>query len=434
MPKTYINDEVLKNGHHVISIYDAKSQSLLSTYQTTADGKKDGEETEYFKNSKQIKRQTNWKDGQKDGWKTVYDKDGDISTEKEYQKGECIKSRKHKYTGIYGISRFLNKHTQIGRITTEIDEFSGGHGLMVNINGQYVGHTGWMGAHIVEEDGQLKHITVHGLHEIIYDMEFKDNKEYNGYFKIKDTSARYLSDYIYTDGVLEGTVLTDKIAGIFVKGVFSGKKFTNPRKLGSYDASRGVLKGGEYDSYNGYQGYIDREVRGYHVYENGKHTKDCVEVSARWNSYGCGTDYREFYSEPKKDGKLQGEYIHAQKNIKAYYKDGKLDGEYIEFFDRIDGNKKVEGSYKNGKKDGFWKYYSKDGKVINQEYYRDGKNCTAKYNRLKNIASKRIEEEKAIEVETGVKTRLPKMSKEEKKTAIRDEVITTVKKRLGISK
>lgn len=141
MSKTYTKDAVLENGYHQISIYDANSQSLLSTYQTTPDGKKDGKEIEYFKGSKGIKRKTNWKDGKKDGWEMVYDKDGDISSEKEYKEGECVKNRTHEYGDIYSVKRFLNKHTQIGHMTTHVNEFSV-HGQDVRINDEYIGNTG----------------------------------------------------------------------------------------------------------------------------------------------------------------------------------------------------------------------------------------------------------------------------------------------------
>lgn len=411
MSKTYTKDAVLENGYHQISIYDANSQSLLSTYQTTPDGKKDGKEIEYFKGSKGIKRKTNWKDGKKDGWEMVYDKDGDISSEKEYKEGECVKNRTHEYGDIYSVKRFLNKHTQIGHMTTHVNEFSV-HGQDVRINNEYIGNTGWMGAHIVKENGELKHITIRGLHETIYDMEFKDNKEFNGYFKVEGTYDKHLSEYICTDGVLEGTVRTDKIDGRFVKGVFSGEELTNPKELASYDASR--------ESMTMWQGYVGRKVRGYHVYEGGKHTEDYVEVSAVWNSYGYGREYEDFYCEPKKDGKLQGEYINVKKRIKTNYAEGKLEGLYTKFFDRIDGKKKVEGFYKEGKKEGVWKYYAEDGTVINQEYWHKGKNCTEKYEILKKVASKRIKEENKLSEGKDERVVLPKMTAKEKRDAIRE--------------
>lgn len=86
-----------------------------------------------------------------------------------------------------------------------------------------------------------------------------------------------------------------------------------------------------------------------------------------------------------------------------------------------------ETQYKDGKKHGFEKLYNSDGTVVKMKYWQNGKDCTAKYNRLKKIASKHIEKEKAIEAKTGKKTRLPKMSKLEKTVAI-------AKEKLGLSK
>ena len=86
-----------------------------------------------------------------------------------------------------------------------------------------------------------------------------------------------------------------------------------------------------------------------------------------------------------------------------------------------------EWEQKDGKKHGFEKLYNSDGIVAEMKYWQEGKDCTAKYNKLKKIASKRIDKERAIEAETGVKTRLPKMGKGAK-------VVAMVKESLGLSK
>lgn len=199
----------------------------------------------------------------------------------------------HKNTGISGIRRFLRKHTLIGRITT------GFFDQKVYINGRFVGYQDGMSAHIVERNGQLKHVTIRNDIErvTIYDMEFRDNKEYNGYCKIRDYDTYHFSDYVCTNGIIEGKVYTGEIEGRFIKGVFSGRIYADPKKLGCYDASR---KG-----YNDNPEYIERKVIGYHLYEDGQHTKDCVEVSAVWRDSGNELKPRVFYSEPKKTGKCR---------------------------------------------------------------------------------------------------------------------------------
>ena len=106
-------------------------------------------------------------------------------------------------------------------------------------------------------------------------------------------------------------------------------------------------------------------------------------------------------------------------------KDGKKHGSYKKYNEK--GWLEVEAQYKNGKKHGFEKLYNSDGSIAGMKYWQNGRDCTAKYNRLKNIASKRIEKEKQIEEETGIKTRFPKMSKFEKTAAV-------VKEKLGLSK
>lgn len=125
MSKTYTKDEVLENGYHQISIYDANSQSLLSTYQTTPDGKKDGEEIEYFKDSKDIKRDTNWKNGEKTDM-SEYDLECDcsprLSKTEEYKNGECVKTTEYIYTTVQKMLRnkkirnLLETETFLGKI------------------------------------------------------------------------------------------------------------------------------------------------------------------------------------------------------------------------------------------------------------------------------------------------------------------------------
>lgn len=95
----YIKDEILENGYHQIGVYDIKTQTLLSTYQTTPHGKKSGMETEYDNDSKKVKRQTYWVNGFKDYEKT-YDAQGRILSDARYEHGQCIKETKYSYPDI----------------------------------------------------------------------------------------------------------------------------------------------------------------------------------------------------------------------------------------------------------------------------------------------------------------------------------------------
>ncbi|MBR1756648.1 MAG: hypothetical protein IJ738_03675 [Alphaproteobacteria bacterium] len=171
-----------------------------------------------------------------------------------------------------------------------------------------------------------------------------------------------------------------------------------------------------------------------------------IEESKNGNTYTI-----EEYSmkDGQKDGHYKKEYadihrpyydwVSCNKPIEeADYKEGKLHGTHKKYNVRRKestgyGEEKYtswlesETQYKDGKKHGFEKLYNSDGTVAEMKYWQEGKDCTAKYNKLKKIASKRIDKEKAIEAKTGVKTRLPKMSKGSK-------IIAMAKETLGLSK
>lgn len=374
-----------EDGHYQVSLYDEKKQELLHYWSENKNGKKDGEEIECFKGSRVVKRKTNWKDGKKDGSEKVYSKYGylltkneyaHLLTEKEYKEGQCIKNKKYKYMDIGSIKTFLNEHTQIGHITTPLKETIAGYEKVVRINGLYIrnnalctGSIDEFRVSVIEEDGKLAHITIYGSQEAIYDMEFKDGKEYTGYFKIKGVKADDLSDYVCKDGVIEGTVCTDTFDGKFKNGKFTGKKYCHNDQWQTFE-----------------DGNLMSTNIGYDI----QITQD-------------GTVFVDKYNE----------------HIKYQTKDGKKNGIYTEFFDKLDGKMKVSGFYKEGKKEGFWKYYADNGTVIKQEYYHKGKNCTNKYEAIKKVASKRIEEENKLSEGKDERVVLPKMTAKEKRKAIR---------------
>ena len=126
------------------------------------------------------------------------------------------------------------------------------------------------------------------------------------------------------------------------------------------------------------------------------------------------------------DGEIKEAYLHDDsiyEDTKDYHwHDGVCDvTNYSTKGDIVE--KKSEYTLRDGKKHGFEKFYNSDGTVKEMKYWQDGKDFTAKYNKLKSIASKRIEKEKQIEAETGIKTCLPKMSMKEKKDALRRKTL-----------
>lgn len=167
--------------------------------------------------------------------------------------------------------------------------------------------------------------------------------------------------------------------------------------------------------------YINEEERVSTHYKEGKLDGKYVKFSSKNNQKETEKEY--------KDGKLNGICIeydeYGFKTVESTYKNDVLDGPYKEYF--RNGKPKCEGSYSNGEKNGFWKTYADNGDLIEMRRFENGKDVTERYNKLKKIASKRIDKEKAIEAETGVKTRLPKMSKGAK-------VVAMVKESLGLSK
>lgn len=126
------------------------------------------------------------------------------------------------------------------------------------------------------------------------------------------------------------------------------------------------------------------------------------------------------------DGEIKEAYLHDDsiyENTKDYHwHDGACDVTNYSTKGNI-AEKKSEYTLRDGKKHGFEKFYNSDDTVKEMKYWQDGKDFTAKYNKLKSIASKRIEKEKQIEVETGIKTCLPKMSMKEKKDALRSKTL-----------
>lgn len=427
MSKTYTKDEVLENGRHYVSVYDADKHYLISTYSTLSDGTKDGDETIYFENSKAVLRKIPWKNGVKDGWEKEYYKDGYFFSQKKYEKGKCVKKREYLY-GLKGksleaVMNFLKKNDSVlGKLeSTGYDKY-------------YCGKTGrYLKAHVVKENGEFKHITLKEGDDVLYDMEIRDSKEYEGTYNFPEWKNFTPYKGEFHDGKLTGFKEISQKDSLCDEFIPSGLGYSDKFCWEIFEDGNLVSHDASYYWTDGFNGW-NYSIR---IPMNGMAYEKEMQDGLTWHFY-------------MKDGKRDGEYRVG--GIHAFYKDGVLDGNYVkrqhrrdkktkeihyeqyktsfkngveskeylytEFFDNFDGNKKVEGSYKNGKKSGLWKYYDKEGNIINQEFYQNGRNMTDKYDKIKAIAAQRIEKEKQIEVETGVKTRLPKMTKSEKRVAM----------------
>ena len=70
------------------------------------------------------------------------------------------------------------------------------------------------------------------------------------------------------------------------------------------------------------------------------------------------------------------------------------------------GQVRLEAKYSNDKLDGFYTKYNRDGTIAEQKLYRDGKDITARYAKLKEFAAQNISEEKGV-----IKPKQSKMKK-----------------------
>ncbi len=280
---------------------------------------------------------------------------------------------------------------------------------------------------------------------IVIDCEIKDGK-LNGLYKafgdkVLDGDCSFKKECSYKDGVLDGDYTETRERIIPHEAYRNGIKekieikcqYKNGELDGIYEEVKQPAEDVAYQYRYKYKNtfeykdgvldgvYINEEERVSTHYKEGKLDGKYVKFSSKNNQKETEKEY--------KDGKLNGICIeydeYGFKTVESTYKDDVLDGPYKEYF--RNGKPKCEGSYSNGEKNGFWKTYVDNGDLIEMRRFENDKDVTERYNKLKKIASKRIDKEKAIEAETGVKTRLPKMSKGAK-------VVAMVKESLGLSK
>lgn len=219
--------ELQKDGHYLVKVYGKDRETLLSTYQTNAEGEKDGVETVYIKGTTEIKKTTNWKNGKKDGlevekrsgilslfgWakkETVW-KDGKKSEEtfykkpdrsyttklhkiKKYEEGKHISTINYKYKTIWGAREILERYTPLN-VSLKRETYVVGKQTRiwypVRLNGEHYEMNEPRGVQIATENGKIKHITIRFTSAykratgLLYSMEFKDGKEYNGFCDVR---------------------------------------------------------------------------------------------------------------------------------------------------------------------------------------------------------------------------------------------------------
>ena len=221
-----------------------------------------------------------------------------------------------------------------------------------------------------------------------------------------------------------------RINGNFIQGVFSGSIECGYEPNNLYVIENGKLKRSV--EYLGKNHWIEKN------YEDGKLVRASEKIAERMVVFERGTYGHEGISSLNeveyKEGKLHGTSKKFNKDSlwiesEIQYKNGKKHGLAKKYNEK--GWLESETQYKDGLKHGFETKYNSDGTIASQKYYENGVNCTMVHKALKKawnkVASKRIDKEKAIEAKTGVKTRLPKMSKGAKIAAM-------VKESIGLSK
>ncbi len=381
MVNTYQNEEILENGTKMVTLHDHEKHALLGFYHLNSDGKKHGLEVEY--------------DGK-----------GGVSAIREYKNGVCEKSDEYNVP-VSSIRDYLEKNTLA-------------HNLFED---NFV-------CYIAKENDQYKHIEIKNDQDIVYNMDFENGKEYNGYLKC--TPLHYEPGeyrkykYTYLNGDLYGEIITKEIDGKYMGGNFSGKKYIPleestckkylPQNIVKSRVNQEYINGkivSETAYYGFHKGQTSFEYSLYlpksgkatltELFIHGEDNTRCFWQTKDWKKNGkqMKNNIKTTYVDDILDGPCI-EYYGASCNRKAEYsyKQGKIDGAYTEFFASTDyfasyGAKKIEGFYKDGQKNGVWKYYSEDGNLINTELWKDGKNETEKYAAIKKIATKHTDDKKA---------------------------------------
>ena len=322
-----------------------------------------------------------------------------------------------------------------------------------------------------DENGKLEHLFKDydkqgyqkEIHRENIDLFYKDEKLWSGY-EIKEHGSPYSldgrvkKDNRYFEGKLEscliechkkahgGVDVVHEEMAHFHKGILFGNykahcdrikpnfKFINLKNMLKLNHLPYTTVSIDGNFNNGtFSGKIEcgpYYARDLYTIENGnliysKQYLDSSEDERHW----IVADYKDNKIEQQievKEGEFEirrnGDCWKLKNGIKEEWeqKDGKKHGLAKKYNEK--GWLESETQYKDGKKHGFETKYNSDGTIASQKYYENGVNCTMVHKALKKawnkVASKRIDKEKAIEAKTGVKTRLPKMSKGAKIVAL----------------
>lgn len=443
-------------------------RSLKSIYFVDEQGRKQGEAVIYEQNSQTVKCTEDYVDGKLrarrfDQEYQEFDKNGvcrkkqykaikgDYQIIKEYDKNGLIS---HDFHNDEVYNKFWCRLVRINKVDlyykngkpwegdvfevrtdgTHAKYFDYGHdgGCIVNeqhykggkLNGTYVdtysdGASDWLLRETRGEKANFKDGVLDGEYEARCsnmrkpDFKFIKFSEYG----IEPKSINYSGSY--------------RINGNFIQGVFSGSIECGYQPNNLYVIENGKLKRSV--EYLGEKHWIEKN------YEDGKLVRASEKIVERMVVFvEQGTYGHEGISSLNeveyKEGKLHGTSKKFNKDSlliesEIQYKNGKKHGLAKKYNEK--GWLESETQYKDGLKHGFETKYNSDGTIASQKYYENGVNCTMVHKALKKawkkVATKRIDKEKAIEAETGVKTRLPKMGKGAK-------VVAMVKESIGLSK
>ncbi len=365
--------ELQEDGHYQVSLYDEEKQKLVHRWSENKNGKKDGQEIEYFEGTDEIKRRTNWRDGLKDGAEEIYQqvdyldkRVGDFKDRPHYtirtktkpqeinifNKGELISSEKYTYPQpIGGNDSDKRVHFDLGRAHAFLQKTS------------FVKKTGFdldnVRNPVIVQDGltgeinriafDMEHHILYGIYGYrkVYDMNFKNGEEYNGYCKddgllVNRYGERGKFSYKVEKGLLTG-IFSNREWQIeyYEKGLLTKIDYGHSWETWSYN-EKGELDGPNICKND--HGETCKEC----TYKNGKLDGEYKEIPSYDNKRTIDCNY--------KDGKLDGSYFEETEDtrIECSYKDGNLNGEYKEYKRDEQGNFKLskECSYKDGVLDG----------------------------------------------------------------------------------
>lgn len=371
--------ELQEDGHYMVSFYDEEDK-LVYRWSENKNGKKDGEEVQYFTGTDRIKHRINWKNGQKDGVEEIYEpvdvidnvnrkrrgydrfmykttQHFKLKEVNEFKYGTLITCEKYEYPPMVSTAEERNGYLFTGnRIYFELDdhtkEIIRGTALVKKLDFDLKE----IFNPVIVRDGltnQIKQISfdeerysggdgfggTNFCYREAYNMNFKNEKEYNGHCKI-DGHSDYRCSYDFNQGVLEGR-FNDGHSDIYYasNGNYKLYAILDPSRI-IEEGTKGrwtkrypnkfeeILPSGDYKKYNVFVGnrYIEEEGN-----INGKYT--CYDENQ--NVIETGDYQTKKYQKFNKDHRLLEEgYLEKldkgwRRSAESKYKYDKL-GDIIE--------------------------------------------------------------------------------------------------------